>query len=236
MLATDRAFLSTYRLRMAIRTILYDLDGTLLDAFTTIHRAYSHTLPLFGAPAPTMEQVRGVVGGGGDRALAQFLPDHQLSAAMKVLVAYTKTIMLEDVRLMPGGLEIVKRTHTLGATLAVFTNKGGDVARPCCEHLGVTFYMAGVFGAGDTPWVKPQPEFAAHVLKEINGDPRTTLLVGDSPWDVEAAHNAGFPCWCVTTGTHDAAELTAAKADRVFPDLVAMRPELDAMIEPKLAS
>jgi len=215
---------------MPIRTILFDLDGTLLDAFTTIHRAYQHTLPLFGAPAPTMEQVRGVVGGGGDRALAQFLPEHQLKAAMEVLVAYTKTIMLEDVRLMPGGLEIVKSTHALGATLAVFTNKGGDVARPSCDHLGVTPYMAGVFGAGDTPWVKPQPEFAAHVLKEINAEPTTTLLVGDSPWDIEAAHNAGFPCWCVTTGTHDAAELTAAKADCVFPDLIAMRPELEALI------
>jgi HAD superfamily hydrolase (TIGR01509 family) len=215
---------------MAIRTILYDLDGTLLDAFTTIHRAYSHTLPLFGAPAPTMEQVRGVVGGGGDRALAQFLPDHQLCAAMKVLVAYTKRIMLEDVRLMPGGLEIVKGTHALGATLAVFTNKGGDVARPCCEHLGVTPYMAGVFGSGDTPWVKPQPEFAAHVLTKINAKPATTLLVGDSPWDVDAAHNGGFPCWCVTTGTHNAEELAEAKADRVFPDLVAMRSALEAEV------
>ena len=45
-------------------TLLFDLDGTLVDAFTTIHRAYQHTLPLFGRPAPTMAEVRRAVGGG----------------------------------------------------------------------------------------------------------------------------------------------------------------------------
>jgi phosphoglycolate phosphatase len=45
------------------------------------------------------------------------------------------------------------------------------------------------------------------------------MLVGDSPFDVMAAHNGGFPCWCVTTGTHDAEQLRAAAADAVFPDL-----------------
>ena len=150
---------------------------------------------------------------------------------MKILVAYTHTIALEDVKLMPGALEIVQSTHALGATLAVFTNKGGDISRLVCPHLGLSPYLTGIYGAGDTPWVKPQPELAAHVLKALNAEPATTLLVGDSPFDIQAAHNGGFPCWCVTTGTHDAKELTEAKADRVFPDLVAMRPELEAEIE-----
>jgi phosphoglycolate phosphatase len=105
------------------------------------------------------------------------------------------------------------------------------MARPCCDHLGLTPFMSGIYGAGDTPWLKPDPKLAAHVLGELQADPATTILIGDSTFDIESAHNAGFPCWCVTTGTHDAEELTAAKADRVFPDLVAMRPELEAEIE-----
>ena len=51
-------------LMLRFRTVLFDLDGTLVDAFTTIHRAYCHTLPLFGYPAPTAEEVRRSVGGG----------------------------------------------------------------------------------------------------------------------------------------------------------------------------
>lgn len=215
---------------MSYRTILFDLDGTLLDAFTTIHRAYCHTLPKFGLPEPTMERVRSVVGGGGTSAMAQFLPEHQLEEAMAIHVAYTKTIMLEDVRLMPGALGLVQSLHAKGLTLAVYTNKGGDVARPSCDHLGITPYMSGIWGAGDTPWLKPDPQLASHVLGKLKADPATTLLVGDSTFDIESAHNGGFPCWCVTTGTHSAEELNAAKADRVFPDFFAMRPELEAKI------
>ena len=83
-----------------------------------------------------------------------------------------------------------------------------------------------MFGAGDTPWLKPSREFSAHVLHALGADAATTLLIGDSPFDVATGHNAGFPCWCVTTGTHDAAQLTAAGADRVLPDLIAVAQEL----------
>lgn len=216
---------------MSIRTVLFDLDGTLLDAFTTIHRAYQHTLPQFGLAAPTMEQVRNVIGGGGHRAMAQFLPEHQVDEAMAIHIAYTKQIMFEDVKLMPGALALVQSLHAKGITLGVFTNKGGDVARPTCDHLGVTPYFSGIYGAGDTEWLKPQPEFAAHVLRELKGEPATTLLIGDSPYDIQAAHSGGFPCWCVTTGTHNAKELIEAKADRVFPDMIALRPKLEATID-----
>jgi phosphoglycolate phosphatase len=123
---------------------------------------------------------------------------------------------------MPGGLELLRAQHAAGVALAVFTNKRGDHARLICEHLGVTPFLRGIFGARDTAWLKPQPEFAAHVLTALGASPAATLLVGDSPFDVKAAHNGGFPCWTVTTGTHDATQLAAAGADRVLPDLFAV--------------
>lgn len=207
---------------MPYRTLLLDLDGTLVDAFTTIHRAYQHTLPRFGRPAPTMEQVRRAVGGGLRNAMGHFLPEELISRALPVHQAYTDKILLEDVRAMPGAVDLLQELHTRGLTLAVYTNKHGGSSRRICTHLGFAPFLAGNYGAGDTPWIKPQPEFAAHVLGELKADPATTLLIGDSPYDVDAAHNGGFKCWCVTTGTHTADQLTEAKADRVFPDLIAL--------------
>lgn len=204
---------------MAYRTVLLDLDGTLVDAFTTIHRAYAHTLPRFGRPAPTIAEVRRAVGGGLANAMSHFLPAEIIPAAMKVHLAYSLQILLEDVKLMPGGLELVQALHARGVQLAVFTNKHGESSRKVCAHLGVTPYLSGNFAAGDTPWFKPQPEFAAHALRELGAAPAETLLIGDSPFDVQAAHNGGFACWCVTTGTHDAKELHAAGAEKVYPDL-----------------
>jgi phosphoglycolate phosphatase len=208
-------------------TILLDLDGTIVDAFTTIHRAYVHTLPLFGRPAPTIEQVRKAVGGGLENAMRHFLPEELIAEAVKVHVAYTDTILLEDARLMPGTLELLKAEHGKGVRFAVFTNKRGDHARLVCDHLGVASYLDGIFGAKDTPWLKPQPEFAAHVLQKLSARKETTMLIGDSPFDVKAAHAGSFACWCVTTGTHTADQLKAGGAEAVFPDLFAVAAALE---------
>jgi phosphoglycolate phosphatase len=88
--------------------------------------------------------------------------------------------------------------------------------------MGLTPLLRAVFGAKDTPWLKPAPEFTAHALAALGADPATTCLVGDSPWDVQAAHNAGFPCFAVTTGTHTETELRAAGAAAVYENLTAL--------------
>jgi HAD superfamily hydrolase (TIGR01509 family) len=208
------------------QTLLLDLDGTLVDAFTTIHRSYCHVLPHFGRPVPTAAAVRRAVGGGLESAMRQFLPEELIAAAVKMHLTHTDAILLEDVKLMPGALEMLRAQHAAGATLAAFTNKRGDYSRRICAHLGLDPFLRGVFGAKDTPWLKPQPEFAAHVLGQLGATPETTLLIGDSPFDVQAAHHGGFPCWCVTTGTHTAEELRVANADAVFDDLFAVQAAL----------
>lgn len=200
-------------------TVLLDLDGTLVDAFTTIHRSYCHVLPQFGRPAPSIAEVRRAVGGGLENAMRHFLPEELIAEGVRRHIAHTESILLEDVTLMPGAMELLRTQHAAGVTLAAFTNKRGDHSRRVCTHLGVTPFLRGIFGAKDTPWLKPEPEFAAHVLQQLGGRPETTVLIGDSPFDVQAAHNGGFPCWCVTTGTHDGAQLRAVGADSVFPSL-----------------
>lgn len=204
---------------MALHTLLIDLDGTLVDAFTTILRSYQHTLPKFGYPAPSMARVRRAVGGGLTNAMAHFLPPELIPAAIEVHLAYSEQILLEDVKLLPGALELLQSWRDRGGQTAVYTNKHAESSRRICEHLGVTPLLTAIYGAGDTPWLKPQAELAAHVLRELKTDAASTLLVGDSVFDVQAAHNGGFPCWAVTTGTHTADQLEAAHADRIFAGL-----------------
>ncbi len=208
-------------------TLLLDLDGTIVDAFTTIHRSYVHVLPQFGLPPPTIDQVRRAVGGGLENAMRHFLPEEKIADAVRLHVNHTEEILLEDVKLMPGALELIRAQHAAGVRLAVFTNKRGTQSRRICEHLGLSPFLDGVFGATDTAWLKPQPEFAAHVLGALAAQRESTMLIGDSPFDVQAAHNGGFACWCVTTGTHDEEQLRAAHAEAVFPDLNALRAKLE---------
>jgi HAD superfamily hydrolase (TIGR01509 family) len=205
---------------MDFRTVLFDLDGTLIDHLRAIHRSYCHTLPQLGYPAPTIEQVRRSIGGGLVNAMRRFVPESRLEEALAIYRPFWERTMLEDVELLPGARELLTALHARGVTCSVFTNKHGPSSRLVCEHLGIAPLLRSIHGATDTPWVKPQPEYAAFVLAELGAEPATTLLVGDSPFDVQAARNGRFvACWCVTTGTHDASELQAAGADRVFANL-----------------
>jgi HAD superfamily hydrolase (TIGR01662 family) len=201
------------------RTVLFDMDGTLVDAFTTIARAYAHTLPLFGYPVPTPAEVRRAVGGGLENAMSHFVPKELVAEACKVHVAYSETILLDDPVLYPGARELIAALRAGGVRTAVLTNKIGDHARALVRHLGIEAEMDLVLGARDCPWRKPAREFTQEALRRLGADARTTCLIGDSPFDVETARNAGFPCFCVTTGTHDAAALLAAGAAGVYPGL-----------------
>ena len=205
-------------------TFLFDLDGTLVDHFGAIHRSHSHTMRQLGLPAPTMTQVRAAVGGGLELAIERLIGPARVAEALPIYRKYWDATMLDDVTLLPGARELLTTLHARGAKLAVFTNKVGGSSRIICDHLGIASLLSGIFGAKDTPWLKPQPEFAAYALTQLSATPATALLVGDSPFDVEAAHNGGFPCWCVTTGTHTATELHAAGADAVFASLAEITP------------
>lgn len=207
---------------MRFRTVLFDLDGTLLDHLPAIHRSYAHTLPQLGLPAPSPEQVRRAIGGGLENAMLNFIPEARLAEALAIYRPFWDATMLTGADPMPGAMELLEKLTAAGATCAVFTNKHGPSARSVCAHLGFTPFLREVFGAKDTPWLKPEPAFAEHALAKLGADAATTCLVGDSPWDVQAAHNAGFPCFAVTTGTHSGEELRDAGADAVYDNLTAL--------------
>jgi phosphoglycolate phosphatase len=204
---------------MLFRTFLFDLDGTLIDHFAAIHRCYSHTMEQLGLPRPTYAQVRAAVGGGLENAFSKLLPAEHQAGGLRIFNAYWEKIMLEDLKALPGSLELLQSLHARGAVLAVCSNKLGTSSRPVCDALGFTPYLRAVVGAKDTPWLKPDPRFMAHMLELVGGQADSSLMVGDSPFDVLAGHNGGMKAWCVTTGTHDAAQLRAAGADAVYPGL-----------------
>jgi len=214
---------------LRFRTILFDLDGTLVDHFAAIHRSHSHTMVRLGLPAPTLARVRAAVGGGLENALAQLVGPARVAEALPIYRAYWDATLLDDVVLLPGARELLAALRARGVRTAVLTNKLGSSARLICEHLAIAPLLDAVVGAADTAWLKPAPALTRHVLAQLAADAAAspepverandTLLVGDSPYDVQTAHQAGLPCWCVTTGTHTAEQLRAAGADAVYANL-----------------
>lgn len=206
--------------------VLFDLDGTLIDHFRAIHRCHTHAMTKLGLPAPTMAQVRAAVGGGVELAVERLVGPKLKAAALALYRPHWDATMLEDAEILPGAKELLSSLRARGVKTAVFTNKHGPSSRAVCAHLGLAPLLDGNFGATDTPWLKPEPAFAQHVLTQLGAEAKTTLLVGDSPFDVLAAHNAGLAFIGVTTGTHHEAELRAAGASRVCAGLPEVAHEL----------
>lgn len=204
-------------------TVLFDLDGTLIDHFRAIHRCHTHTLLALGLPAPTMAQVRAAVGAGLDAALARLAGPERLEQARPIYEACWNATMLDDVELLPGARALLEELRAAGVNSAVLSNKHGPSSRLVCAHLGIAPLLAGVFGAQDTPWLKPDPRFVRFALDRLAADAATTCLVGDSPYDFSTASAAGLAFVGVATGTHSEGELRDAGAADVARDLTGVR-------------
>ena len=207
---------------MRFRTVLFDLDGTLIEHLPAIHRCYVHTLPQLGYPAPSYDEVKRAIGGGLPRAMLRFVLADRVDEALAIYRPYWDATMLDDVTLMPGASSLLVKLRERGVQCGVFTNKHGPSARRICEHLKVEALLDDVVGAGDTEWLKPEPKFAAWTLERLGARASSTCLVGDSPFDVQAALSAGLAFAGVTTGTHTEAQLREAGATDVFAGMEAL--------------
>ncbi|HEY4301274.1 MAG TPA: HAD family hydrolase [Candidatus Didemnitutus sp.] len=211
---------------MRLRTVLFDLDGTLIDHFKAIHRCHAFTMRQLGLPEPTPAQVRAAVGAGVETAIARLAGPERVAAALPIYMKHWNATMLDDVESLPGAIDLLRSLRADGVKCAVLTNKHGPSSRLVCDHLGFTPLLAAVFGAQDTPWLKPDPRFTAHALAQLQADAATTALVGDSPYDLETARAGGLPFVAVTTGTHTEEQLRAAGAGVIATSLPEVGREL----------
>lgn len=201
------------------QTIFFDLDGTLIDHFDVIFRCYEFALGEVGDHVPSREVLRSTVGGSMEVTMTHFVVESAHADAVRLFREHFAEIFLDDITLHTGVEWILRALHGEGKNLAIFTNKPGEPSRRITRHLGLTPWLDAVIGALDTPHHKPQTEFSEYALQKLAANPGETCLVGDSEFDIQAAHNGGFPCYCVTTGTHSREELTRAGADGVFETL-----------------
>ncbi len=211
---------------MRLRTVLFDLDGTLVDQFHAIHRCHAHAMRQIGLPEPTFEQVKRAIGRGLDDAIRDLAGAENVARILPIYQEHWNATGLRDAALFPGSLELLQALRDRGVKCAALTNKRGQASRDVCGHLGLTPLLDSIFGAGDTPWLKPQREFAEHALRTLGTTAPETALVGDSIYDVAAALNADLAFFGVTTGTHDAPALRTAGAREIFPDLTAATPAI----------
>jgi len=195
--------------------VLFDMDGTLVDAFGPIVYALNRTLQAFGKPTMHDEAIRRHTGRGESSITALF--GEQRTAAIERYLEFHDE-KLYELTPMPGAESLLKKLKSLQLPVAVVTSKSQSRADLQLAHLGWTPYFGAVIGLTDGRRQKPDPHTLEMACANLGIDPADSVMVGDGTADMLAARAAGMLAIGLT-GHFTAEELLAAGADHCFSNL-----------------
>jgi phosphoglycolate phosphatase len=188
-------------------TVIYDLDGTLIDSAKDMQVAVSRVLADHGLPPVTEDDVRNYMGQGSkvtmNRAFTKYgraLDDKALSAVTAEFVRYYEADPVSHTQAFSGVSEVVARFDRLGLKQGVCTNKFERPSRMILEHLKLMPPITDLAGADTFPVRKPDPRHILMLVERMGGAPDRAVMVGDSIHDVHAAHGAGLLAVLVSWG------------------------------------
>jgi phosphoglycolate phosphatase len=202
--------------------VVFDLDGTLIDSSADLAAAVNATLARIAPEAPALppERIRSFVGHGAgtlvERALAEARLPHRADAVLPLFLDGYREHMLDSTRLYPGVAEALASMS--GYSLAVLSNKPGDLCRAILEGLGVARAFTRICGPEDVPARKPDPAGLRQLMEEAGAGPEDTAMVGDSPVDVRTGRAASVFTVGVSYGL-DPEGLRADPPDLTLDDL-----------------
>jgi phosphoglycolate phosphatase len=209
----------------AVRAVLFDLDGTLLDTAPDLHAAVCAMLADLGRPPLPLEAVRAYVGRGianlVKRSLAGALEvDDAAPVPGEALASFRRHYAHENgrnCRVYPGvigGLEAAKK---LGLPLAVITNKASAFTLPLLELSGIAKYFDVVVSGDTLPKIKPDPMALVWACGRFDVSPADALFVGDSVNDFNAARAAGCRVFLVPYGYNEGRDVQELDCDAIVP-------------------
>jgi len=211
----------------AIKLLIFDLDGTLIDSRLDLIHSVNAMLGHFGRPDLPGEVIANYVGDGAPMLVRRALGDPEdetfVKQALEYFLAYYREHKLDNTRVYQGIPKVLAAIrHGLnGASrhMAVLSNKPVNPSRAIIEALGLAPYFVRVYGGNSFPTKKPDPLGARKLLEETGCMPEETVMVGDSSNDVLTGRNAGLWTCGVRYG------FAPHTLDMTPPDVVVERPE-----------
>lgn len=202
------------------RLALFDCDGTLVDSQHNICAAMAECFVASGRQAPPPERTRRVVGLSLTEAMAAMLPGEAPETHAALAEDYKRAFQgmrargLEHEPLYDGVAGLIEALDADGWLLGVATGKSDRGLALCLKHHAIEKRFVTLQTADRHP-SKPHPSMIEAAMAEAGAVPATTLMIGDTSYDMEMARAAGVTAIGVSWGYHDAAELRRAGADHI---------------------
>lgn len=218
------------------QTLLFDLDGTLVDSLPDIAASTNHLRQHFGLPPIDLVQVGSLVGDGLAALLQRALggcSDDRLEEAHAIYRAHHELQCTELVVPFPGVREHLARWHREGRSLGVVTNKPVSFSRRILAHLDLARFLSVVIGGDSTTARKPDPEPVRVALAQLGASAGSAMMVGDSPADILAGRAAGIRTAAVLFGYRSEEILRATGADEYWPCFGEAQPDNGPRGEPR---
>ncbi|MGE0664852.1 MAG: phosphoglycolate phosphatase [Hyphomonadaceae bacterium] len=195
---------------LADATIVFDLDGTLVDTAPDLVRALNETMDLEGLPRVKPETVRQLVGQGARVLIERASALHgvtfsatRLDQLTNEFVGFYAADIARESKLFDGVSEALDALASLGAKLAVCTNKRTALSMQLLDALKVSQRFSAIVGADAVSDRKPHPDHYRAAVARAGGVVRRSVMIGDTAADVASARGAGAPVCVVSFGYCD---------------------------------
>ena len=179
-------------------TIVFDLDGTLLDTLDDLAAAVNATLAKFALPLRTREEVRAFVGNGIVKLMERAVGSKDRADFAEIVTAFKQYYgehCADNTKPYDGVMELLQTLKTRGVKTAVLSNKADFAVKALCEQYFDGLILTAV-GENEEAGIrkKPAPDSLFAVLDELGASKAETVYVGDSEVDIQTAQNAGVDC------------------------------------------
>lgn len=192
---------------MTEKTIVFDLDGTLVDTAPDLVESLNHLLQRHGLASIDLQNIRNNVGQGARKiietgfAIHEELPTpEQLDSLTEEFVQYYSQNIAIKSQPFPGVVDQLETLKKEGAILAVCTNKRKDLANILLAELSLDNYFSAILGGDSLPVRKPHPDHVIGTITQAGGLLERSIMVGDTAADINAAKAARVPVIAVTFG------------------------------------
>ncbi|MCX7927202.1 MAG: HAD family hydrolase [Candidatus Omnitrophica bacterium] len=202
-----------------IKLIIFDLDGTIVNAYDAITKSFNFTMRQLGLASLNAEVIRRAVGWGDRNLLKPFVPKQLLDKALRIYRKHHAKSLLKYSRLMPGARTLLLFLKKRGYQLAVASNRPTKFSLLVLKHLKIKKFFVSVLCADKVVLPKPYPDILLGLIKKLKVSADQTLYIADMVIDVEAGKNAGIRTIIVSTGSSSVREIRRKKPWKIFSSL-----------------